>query len=257
MGFHDGKGYWREDGEGFWDAEGYWVEPGGSFHDFGGNIKEYGDPFLDANGKWCEPGDTFFDGVGYQTYTVPDSVLRQKSDYGSFLYILLFAVPAVWIFAMVVLAAEWVSRHFYLVVVGYTILDAIVCRRIIRKKKHCGGKAVLSYWGSFISLYSLLYVVFGYALPYAADRGWNATGAIELMGILFMWAITIAILQFFNYYHEIAFWEFFLSLVYFLIILTVLRLNISMNTNYSPEDFATLYQVNLSWIFRLFFAFAA
>lgn len=229
MGFHDGKGYWREDGEGFWDAEGYWVEP----------------------------GDTFFDGVGYQTYTVPDSVLRQKSDYGFFLCSLLFAVPAVWIFAMVVLAAEWVSRHFYPVVVGYTILDAIICRRIIRKKKHRGGKAVLSYWGSFISLYSLLYVVFGYALPYAADRGWNAASVIELISVLFVWAITIAILQFFNYYHEIAFWEFFLSLVYFLIILTVLRLNISMNTNYSPEDFATLYQVNLSWIFRLFFAFAA
>ncbi len=62
MGFYDGKGYWRNDGDGFYDSEGYWRNPGDGFYDGKGYWRNSGDGFYDSKGYWRNSGDGYYDG---------------------------------------------------------------------------------------------------------------------------------------------------------------------------------------------------
>lgn len=46
MGFYDGKGIWRSDGDGFYDAKGYFRSPGDGFYDAKGYFRSPGDGFM-------------------------------------------------------------------------------------------------------------------------------------------------------------------------------------------------------------------
>ena len=62
----------------------------------------------------------------------------------------------------------------------------------------------------------------------------------------------IAVLQFFNFYHEKAIWEFVLGLVFFVIVTLLLKNNVEIQT---IESLAQIYGVDVSALFKLLFGF--
>ena len=62
----------------------------------------------------------------------------------------------------------------------------------------------------------------------------------------------IAGLQFFNFYHEKAIWEFVLGLVFFVIVTLLLKNNVEIQT---IESLAQIYGVDVSALFKLLFGF--
>lgn len=65
MGFYDGKGYWRNDGDGYYDSKGYWHNPGEGHYDGKGNWRRQGEGAYDSKGYWRRPGEGGYDGKGY------------------------------------------------------------------------------------------------------------------------------------------------------------------------------------------------
>lgn len=57
MGYYDGKGYWREDGEGGYDAKGYWREPGEGGYDSQGYWRDADEGGYDSEGYWRDTGE--------------------------------------------------------------------------------------------------------------------------------------------------------------------------------------------------------
>ncbi|MCD7957295.1 MAG: hypothetical protein LUG93_16430 [Lachnospiraceae bacterium] len=65
MGYYDGKGYWREDGEGGYDAKGYWREPGEGGYDSQGYWRNADEGGYDSEGYWRDAGEGGYDSEGY------------------------------------------------------------------------------------------------------------------------------------------------------------------------------------------------
>ena len=64
MGFYDGKGFYRNEGDAFYDGKGIYRKSGDSFYDSEGIYRKPGDSFYDSKGIYRKPGDSFYDSEG-------------------------------------------------------------------------------------------------------------------------------------------------------------------------------------------------
>ena len=239
MGFYDGKGNWCNDGDGFYDSRGVFRSPGDGFYDSKGVFRSPGDGFYDSKGVFRSPGDRFYDGngclqsgaaAGVYTASTTGAVLTV-----GFLLLLPFLVLAVLCNAL----ARWITLHPYIIFFGYALSAAIICLVLTRRRAHRGVFAILSFAGNFLSALSLVYVVLLYAVPFVIENGLLG-GFVEFALTVLICAGAVAVLQFFNYYHEKAVLEFILGILFFLIICVILRHNAGpfdkINQIYSPGN---------------------
>lgn len=257
MGFYDAKGNWRSDGNGFYDAGGNWVSPGEAFYDGRGYHRSPGDGFYDSKGNWVSPGGSFYDGCGVlqASSDVAGATGSDGNANGAVVGVLfLLTVP---IFAMWMLTAfliQWISVHLYLVYISYLFLTAVICYAIAKKKKHRGVFTVLSYVGNYLCLLSFAYITLVYAIPYVILHEESLSSLFEFTVTLAIGAAVIAVLQFFNYYHENAILELVLGVLFFIVVLILLRS--SANGIDSLQDLAAVYGVKPSAIFKVLFGSA-
>lgn len=203
MGFYDAKGHWRNDGDGFYDARGYFRNPG--------------DGFYDSKGKWVNPGGSYFDGRGnLRTYSI---TTVSTSDTGTEMvaaigFILFIPIGLLWI--VTTFLVQWITSHLYAVLIGYIILDAIVCLIVTKIKKHQGLDFTLSFIGNYLCTLSFIYIVLLYAVPYMTIKGGSFASFFEFTLVLALGAGGIAVVQFFNYYHEKSVLEFIFGIIFLL-----------------------------------------
>lgn len=65
MGYYDGKGYWRNSGEGGYDSKGYWRNPGEGGYDYKGYWRNPGEGGYDSEGYYRSSGEGGYDSKGY------------------------------------------------------------------------------------------------------------------------------------------------------------------------------------------------
>lgn len=255
MGFYDAKGYWRSDGDGFYDAKGYFRSPGDGFYDSKGYFRSPGDGFYDSKGNWVSPGGSFYDGRGYNrsagvgVATVTDT----GTDIVVMVGFLLF-IPVGLLWMMTIFLVEWAASHLYMVFVGYAVLDVILCFAITKSKKHQGIKFALGFIGNYICILSFIYITLIYAVPYIIVHGGSFGSFFEFTLILALGFGGIAIVQFFNYYHGKAVLEFVIGIIFFVVIIMLLRNSIKEIS--TIEDLAEIYNLKASVLFKLLFGFA-
>ncbi len=254
MGFYDAKGYWRNDGDGFYDSRGNWVSPGGAFYDGKGYRRSPGEGFYDAKGNWVSPGGAFYDSKGNLQSGV---AVGAATSGGTGLVIgggLLLSIPALMLWSMTMLLVEWMTHHLYIIFVGFIAIDMILCRIITKMKKHHGVKAAFSFIGNYMCILSFVYITLVYAVPDVMRNGGDFSSFFNLTITLGMGIAGIAILQFFNYFHERAVLEFILGILFFIIVILLLKYGTKdVNT---LEGLAEVYHVEASMVFRGLFGFA-
>lgn len=254
MGFYDAKGYWRSEGEAFYDSKGNLVSPGCGFYDGRGYLRGAGDGFFDSKGRWVNPGEGFYDGKGYfRTPTNPrDAEVQAEQGIAAGIGFL-FAVPVVVLWLLTVSMVEWIAGHLYLVFGGYVIAEAILCFAVTGAKKQRGIKAVFSFSGNFICLLTFIYIILVYAVPYIIINDGGFGSFLEFTMVSIMGIAGIAVVQFFNYYHEKAILEFILGILFFMVIIKLLRYGIEDIV--TIESLAEIYHAERSALFRRIFEF--
>jgi len=255
MGFYDSKGYFRNDGDGFYDAKGYFRNPGEGFYDSKGYFRNPGDGFYDAKGYWVNPGGNFYDSKGYCRAAVVATTTTSGDGYGllAFIGFVLF-IPIALIWGMTTFVIEWITMHIYIVYFGYLILTAVVCGVITKIKRHRKGKFLLSYIGNYICVLSFVYVTLLYSVPYVVINDGSFDSFFEFTLVSAFAVGGIAVVQLFNYYHEKAIWECILGILFFIIVIIMLRNGTKdMNT---LESLADIYNIKNMLPFRILFSFA-
>ena len=255
MGFYDAKGHWRNDGEGFYDARGYFRNPGEGFYDTKGYFRNPGDGFYDSKGQWVNPGGSYYDGRGdLRTYGI---TAVSTSDTGSEMvaaigFILFIPIGLLWM--VTTFLVQWITTHLYAVLIGYVILDAFFCLIVTKVKKHQGLDFTLSFIGNCVCSLSFIYIVLLYAVPYMTINGENFASFFEFTLVLALGVGGIAVVQFFNYYHEKSFLEFILGIMFFVVVIILLK-NGTKNMN-TVESLARIYNLESSALFKVLFGFA-
>ncbi|MBO5069360.1 MAG: hypothetical protein J6C12_07080 [Lachnospiraceae bacterium] len=255
MGFYDAKGYWRNDGEGFYDSKGYYRSLGEGFYDSKGYFRSAGEGFYDARGNWVSPGGTFYDGKGYcRTYGTFATSSPSSEGQGiiAFIGFVLF-IPIALLWGAMIFLVEWIAAHLYIVFTGYLIVDIIISFILTKIKKHKGTKFALSFIGNYVCLLSFIYIALIYAVPYIILNGGNFGSFIEFTLVLAFGCGGIAVVQFFNYYHEKAALEFILGIAFFVMVIMILKNN--MNVVDKIESLSSIYNVKVSAVFKAFFGF--
>ncbi len=254
MGFYDAKGYWRNEGERFYDSHGNLVSPGDAYYDGKGVLRTPGDGFYDSKGNWVSPGGAFYDGRG--NLQSPGVAVGVVINNGTSIvitvgFLLLLPILLLWMITMFLV--EWMTSHLYLIYGAYMILDALLCCVITKLKKHFGIGAVLSYIGNYMCIFSFLYITLVYAVPYVMINGESFGSFFEFTAALAVGAAGVAIVQFFNYYHENACWELVLGCLFFVIVILILKYG--TGDCYTAEYLANLYHVKTSKLFLMLFGF--
>ena len=127
----------------------------------------------------------------------------------------------------------------------------IVCIIVTRFKKHRGIKSFFSFVGNYMCILSYAYIVLGYAIPYMEKNNRDFSSFLNFLLFSILGIGAVAILQFFNYYHEIAFIEFLLGVAFFIIVIVILK-HASGDVNIL-ENLADIYHVKPTMMFRLIF----
>lgn len=253
MGFYDSKGYWRNDGDGFYDAKGYFRNPGSGFYDAKGIFRNPGDGFYDAKGNWVNPGGSFYDSKGYRSsagYTVP---VDEGEDIVAVIGFILFILIGI-LWMATTFFVNWITFHFYSVFIGYIVINVFLALAITKVGKHRRDKFVFAFIGNYVCSLSLIYIMLIYAVPYVTTHGGSFGSFIEFTLVLGLGGGGIAVMQFFNYYHGKAVLEFILGMLFFIIVIMLLKNNAKeMNT---IESLAEMYNVKVSVLFKLLFGFA-
>ncbi len=166
-------------------------------------------------------------------------------------FLLLLPILLLWMITMFLV--EWMTSHLYLIYGAYMILDALLCCVITKLKKHFGIGAVLSYIGNYMCIFSFLYITLVYAVPYVMINGESFGSFFEFTAALAVGAAGVAIVQFFNYYHENACWELVLGCLFFVIVILILKYG--TGDCYTAEYLANLYHVKTSKLFLMLFGF--
>lgn len=255
MGFYDSKGYWRNDGDGFYDAKGYFRSPGNGFYDSRGYFRRSGEGFYDARGNWVNPGGSFYDSKGYKRSfeTVISSVSDEVDGTVAVIGFILF-IPIALLWLMMLVLVEWITFHLYAVFIGYIFIDAILCAIITKIKKHQGAKFTLSFVGNYVCVLSFIYITLIYAVPYVSIHGGNFGSLFEFTLVLAFGFGGIAVVQFFNYYHGNAVLEFIIGIIFFVIVIKLLK-NSAKEIN-TIESLAEIYNLKVSALFKVLFGFA-
>lgn len=253
MGFYDFKGYWRNDGEGFYDAKGYFRNPGEGFYDSKGYFRSLGDGFYDAKGNWVNPGGAFYDSKGYLRTSVGTSA-SAYGDEGSGIVAavgLIVFIPIGILYMMATFWVRWITENVYLFFWGYVFITALLNVVITKVKKHRGINFGLSYAGNYICILSFIYIILIYAVPYVVGHG----GSLLDFVLVLMFALGgVTVVQFLNYYHEKAVWEFILGVLFFVVVVSLLK--DSSGEIYTIESLAEIYNVKASVMFKVLFGFA-
>lgn len=239
---------------GFYDFKGNWVTPGSPFYDGKGYLRNYGEGFFDSRGNWVNPGDAFYDGRGKLRYFGASAGMIITPDSGLVAAVgFLLLLPILMLWLATVSVVEWITSHLYLVFFGYALLDGILCLAITKMKGYRNIKFVLSFTGNYMCVLSFIYIVLLYAIPYVMANGKSFSCIFEFTIVLAAGVAGVVILQLFNYYHEKAGVEFLLGILFFaLVILMVRGGGQSGNT---IESFISLYHIKDSFLFRLLFGF--
>lgn len=253
MGFYDAKGYWREYGEGFYDFNGDWVSPGGAYHDAKGYLRSPGDGFYDAKGNYVLPGEPFYDIKGERHSPILESEIRKsfaEYEFGiAYCFLLLLPFAILWLLTSFFI--QKIEGHLFLSFGVYAFLDMVVCIAVIRLKKHRGLKSFFSFAGNYMCILSYAYIVLGYAVPYMEKNKRDFSSFLNFVLFSILGIGAVAILQFFNYYHEIAFVEFISGIAFFITVIVILKYA-SGDTN-TLENLAEIYHVKPTMMFRLIF----
>lgn len=166
----------------------------------------------------------------------------------------LIFIPIALLWMTMTFAVEWIAAHVYGVYIGYAIADVLVCWIITKTKKHQGIKFMLSYTGNFICILSFIYIVLVNAVPQVIVNGGGFESIFEFILILAFGFGGMCVVQFFNYYHEKAFFEFVLGMVFFVVVVILLK-NGTEEIN-ALERLAAIYNVKVSTLFKALFGFA-
>lgn len=254
MGFYDSKGFWRNDGDGFYDAKGYFRSPGDGFYDSKGYFRSPGDGFYDAKGYWVTPGGSFYDSKGYSRSTNSTMSATENAGEGIVATIgFVFFIPIALLWLMTIFLIEWITSHLYIVFIGYSIIDVVLCLAITKVKKHQGVNFLLSFLGNYVCILSLIYITLVYAVPYVTINGGSFGSFFEFTLVLAFGVGGIAVVQFFNYYHGNALFEFIVGTVFFVVVIILLKSGTKdMNT---IESLAEMYRLKISVLFKLLFGF--
>lgn len=253
MGFYDAKGYWRNDGDGFYDAKGYFRNPGDGFYDSKGYFRSSGDGFYDSKGEWVNPGGVFYDGKVYRrssNYSIP-STPDIGGEVAAVSFIFFIPVGLLWL--MTTFLVEWITAHLYAVFIGYSIIDAVFCIFIEKIKKYQGVKFAISFIGNYMCVLSFIYITLIYAVPYVVKNGKSFGSFFEFTLVLAFGVGGIAVVQFFNYYHGRAALECVIGIVFFVIVIMLLKDETQKD---AIESLAQIYNLKVSAVFKLLFGFA-
>lgn len=253
MGFYDAKGYWRNEGEGFYDAKGYYRNPGDGFYDSKGYFRSAGDGFYDARGNWVSPGGAFYDSKGYLRSSGVVVVANTGTDLVAAVGFILF-LPIGLLWMLTTFLVEWITYHLYAVFIGYVLIDVIFCLIVTKTKKHQGTKFALSFLGNYICILSFAYAVLIYAVPYMTIKGGSFGSFFEFTLVLAFEVGGIAVIQFFNYFHGKAIIEFILGILFFAIVIMILKNSLSEIG--TIEGFMDVYHLKSSMLFKILFGFA-
>lgn len=253
MGFYDAKGHWRSDGEGFYDGKGNWVNPGDAFYDGRGQLRTPGEGFYDGKGNWVSPGSSFYDGKGCLQTSGPVAGVVVEGGTGIVgVAGFLLAIPIVMLWLMTMFLVNWMASHLYLIFIGYLFLNTVICIAITKRKRHRGVGAALSFAGNYVCMLSFVYIVLVYAVPYVIINDGSFGSSFEFTLTLAIGVGGIAIVQFFNYYHERVVLEFILGILFFVVIIAFLRYGKDVDT---VESLARIYGVEASKLFTALFGF--
>ena len=121
---------------------------------------------------------------------------------------------------------------------------------ITKRKSYRGLASVLSFFGSYASILSMVYVVLLYAAPYVIERGGSVGGSIEFIFAALVCIGAIVVLQFINYYFEKAVLECFLGILFFLAVCIILRYSAG-----SLEKIEQIYSLSDAKLFRFLIGF--
>lgn len=252
MGFYDAKGNWCNDGEGFYDSKGCFRRPGEGFYDSRGYFRRSGEGFYDGRGNWVSPGGAFYDGRGY--FRSCGTTVSTETEAGDvitegLLFLLFVPIAAFGIMATALI--EWIVNNFHLTFIGFSIINALVCFGITKLKRHKGKDFILSFIGNYMCILSFVYIVLAYAVPSVIKNGANFDSILNFVIVLAFGFGGIAIIQFFNYYHEKAFLEFVLGLLYFVVVMQLIKNGI--NGVYTVDGLAELYDVKDTIVLKILF----
>jgi len=256
MGFYDAKGYWRNDGDGFYDAKGYFRSSGDGFYDTKGYFRSPGEGFYDAKGNWVSPGGSFYDSRGY-CRSVAASTAPMSTDTGEGMTIaigFMIFLPVALLWMMISFLVELITEHLYIVFIGYAIIDVVLSLIITKRKRHRGTMFVLSYIGNYLCMLSAVYLVLIDAVPSVIMNAESFGSVLEFTIVLMFVFGCIAIVQFFNYYHEKAVLEFLVGIAFFIIVIILLK-NGTKEID-TIESLAQVYGVKASALFKALFGFA-
>lgn len=255
MGFYDAKGYWRNDGEGFYDVRGYFRNPGEGFYDTKGYFRNPGEGFYDSRGQWVNPGGSYYDGRGnLRTYSITAvSTSDTRSEMVAAIGFILF-IPIGLLWMVTTFLVQWITAHLYVVFIGYIILDVLFCLIVTKIKQHQGLDFTLSFIGNCVCTLSFIYIVLLYAVPYMTINGGSFASFFEFTLVLALGVGGIAVVQFFNYYHEKSVLEFILGIMFFVVVIVLLKNGTKdMNT---IESLTQMYNLESSALFKVLFGFA-
>lgn len=257
MGFYDYKGYWRNDGDGYYDAKGYFRGPNDGFYDSKGYYRSPGEGYYDAKGYFRSASDGYYDAKGNYRSAKVEYGMQEVNESGNWLggvmgVVLLVPIAIVWI--MLITVVEWIASNLYVVFGGYIVLTVILCLLTTRMKKHRGAKFALNFVGNFMCILSFIYVALIYAVPYVLVNGSNFASIFEFILVLAFVAGGVAVIQFFNYYHEKAILEFILGIIFFTIVIILLK-NGSKEID-TIETFIQMYNLKMAGVCKLLFGFA-
>lgn len=253
MGFYDAKGYWRNDGEGFYDAKGNWINPGEGFYDYKGYFRSPGDGFYDAKGNWVNPGGPFYDSKGYRRTVNVSTATKETSDENIGILLFLVSIPIAIFGCIMSVWVEWIISHLYVTFWGYAVINAVFCFMATKRKKHQGIKYILSYIGNYMSTLTFVYIALVYAVPYVIINGQNFGSFFECILVLAFGIAGIVVIQFLNYYHEIAILEFILGIIFFVMVILLLKDNVQ--ERYTIDSLAEIYNIKDSIAFKIMFGF--
>lgn len=254
MGFYDAKGYWRNDGDGFYDAKGYWRNPGNGFYDAKGYWRNPGSGFYDFKGNWVNPGGSYYDGKGYRRiYSIGEVTTPSSSQNIVVLIAFMLFLPIGIVWMATTFFIQWVSYHLYIIYFGYIALDVLSCLIITKVKKHRGVQYIMSFMGNFLCILSLIYIAVLYAVPYMLANGGSFASFFEFTLVLATGIGGIFILQFFNYYHGKSFLEFILGVLFFCVVIIILKKE--MMEWSTMERLIAMYHIKSQRLFIALFGF--
>lgn len=253
MGFYDYKGYWRNDGEGFYDAKGNWVNPSCGFYDSKGYFRSPGDGFYDSKGYFRSPGDGFYDSKGYFRSVNNNSAdVTETNDVGVGIggFVILIIAGILWM--LLSSLVEWIASHLYVVLIGFTIINLILTLVTTVCKNHKGLRFILSYLGNYICIFSLIYIILVYAVPSVIIDHESLGSIFGFLIIVVLGVGSVAVVQFFNFYHGKAVLEFIIGIAFFGVVIIVLK----NNSVCTMESFINIYNVELPKLCKFLFSVA-